>query len=452
MTDLSRAARCAAGALLVAAAGCVSTDPADDRAAASAAATARLGFPVSLADGPDSTESGAAPLSSDDAIRMALASNPSLRQRLAEIDAARATLAQTSTPPNPMVELMLAPPVGGAGGTAVFAAVTQQIGWLLRRPAALDGDEARLRAATLTAADAAVALVADVRLAWIDVRAAEAQCEAAARGHAAAERAALATRSLAESGAASDADRAADDALVSDARRDAARAARDLATARAAFAAAVGRADLARAWCTDGRWPDLPASLDEGNAAPELRLDVLASESLVVAADADCARVGASRLGDIALGLAYDRQSMDTAEEATLGPTLTVEVPIFDRGDARMAEAVARRTQAIWAFREARTRAAVEAREAAEIYAALTRAWRDGSERRVAQLRAAHAAIVAEHAAGLASARDVAALEMQLVEAERDAIDDRREASIAMVRWMRSRGPAERPQLAGGAS
>jgi outer membrane protein TolC len=452
MIDLSRAALGAARALLLACGGCVSPDSTENRTAASDAAAGRLGFPVSLADRTDEAPPTAAPVTSDDAVRLALASNPALRQRLADVDAARATLAQTSTPPNPVVELMVAPPVGGAGGTAVFAAVTQQIGWLLRRPAALDGDEARLRAATLSAADAAVALVAEVRLAWIDVCAAEAREAASRRRVAAAERAASATRALAETGAASDADLATDESLASAARRDAARATRDLAAARAAFAAAVGRADLATGWRTDGAWPELPAALDACDADPDLRLDVLASEALVVAADADCARAGASRLGDLALGLAYDRQSLDSAEEATLGPSLTVEVPIFDRGDARAAGAVARRSQAIWACREVRTRAAVETREAAEAYRALTSAWRDGSERRVEFVRAAHAAREAERAAGLASARDVAALEMELAEAQRDAIEDRREASAAMVRWMRSRGPAAAPRLAGGAT
>lgn len=434
-----------AGALI--AAGCISPDATEDRTLARAAVSDRTGLhPRWAAGAPDpALELDGAAITAHDAVRIALECNPALRRHVLNIDEARAALSQASTPPNPTVDLMLGYPFGGPGGTAVFAAAMQQLAWLWTRADRIDAEEARLRAAALEAADDAIALVADVRERHVTVVALEESLRIATQAARAFDALERATRANVESGAAAPADLARVEAESAQAHRLSARTEAALAEAKAAFAISVGDPRLPSDWSTDGLWPNVDGVGDGSEAARwDARLDVLAADALVLAADADCAAMNASRIDDVAVGLAYDRQSMDTAEEAMLGPTLSIGVPVFDRGDARVAAAVAAREKAVWAARERRVAALSEVRAATATRDAMLAAWSGGSRRAADRAAAAAEAVRSQFDAGLASASDLARAEAMLADASLAAVEDRLDLCVATIRLDRSRGPSER--------
>jgi cobalt-zinc-cadmium efflux system outer membrane protein len=398
------------------AAACATVDSTSDRAASASHVADRLGMQPrwERSTGPDPAVPST-PLSEEEAVRLALERNPTLRGTLTEIDLARARLAEADTPPNPIVSLWIGVPLEGGGASAVTAAAMQQLAWLWRHPNDVDAAEARLRAAILDGAHAAVALATEVRVAYGTVALRQAQ-ETSLRSAVAARVAAV----TALEASVAIGQRPATDLAA--ARGDAAEATRELADAEAEAAAAEVRlaALLGDASGTvrqpDGVGESLVLGLaDRSGLAPPLgavarrRLDVAAAVARVVAAEAELRAAGDRRIPAIDLGVEYERMM---GEPDALGPSLAVELPLFDRGDARVASALARLEAARAAARATGQAALREVRIAATTSTARFAAWREGSE-----VLASAAATEAHRARERLATGSGSALEASLAEA-----------------------------------
>lgn len=371
----------AAAALL---AGCASTDARRDIGEAESAVLERTGHAPRWAESwaePADWNPAAAdqPLSADRAVAIALRQNPMLRESVTAIAAARASLAQAQTPPNPVVTFVYGAPTDGGPGSMITASVMMQLNWLLRRPHDVAEAEAALRAASLRATDAALALVADVRVAHARLVASEETAAAAVEASDALREAlALAEeRQAAGVATSTDARMAREAALVADRERGLAEAERE--RAQLELLALLAMSEAPTGWRTDGSWPPLDRHGDEDARAadaPSRRLDVAAKAADAIAADARLRRAGLGALPELDLGAMYER-SMEGDE--TLGPSLSASLPIFDNGSAASAGATAELEMARLALAQAVHTARTEARTAAITWTTSERAWREGS-------------------------------------------------------------------------
>ncbi|MDZ4831022.1 MAG: TolC family protein [Phycisphaerae bacterium] len=420
--------------VLVLPSACASLDSTDDLNASRDAIARQLGTAPTWSSAPDVSPWLGGSLSADDAVSFALERNPALRRDVASISAARAAVAQADTPPNPMVSLWVGLPLTGAGGTAITAAAMQQIAWLWQKPSRVATEEARLRANVLSAADRAVKLAAEVRADHVTVLAAEEALDAAKIAEVAANAAARAVEGRVRAG---DFPRSSLFLMAersSLARREVASAEGALVAARVRLLESIGLAESTCEWTTDHVWPPdsqgLRADRTTVADAVERRLDVAAADALVVAAESECRSAGASRIPSVALGAEYERMS---SGEQSLGPAMNIEVPLFDRGDARVATALAKLDDAQWAARAARQNAATELTRARGELAATASAWRDGSDaaRRIAEAR--RTSLTAAVAAGIASEHELHDATLALADRTLESIEDRRAAAVAAI-------------------
>ncbi|MBX3407977.1 MAG: TolC family protein [Phycisphaeraceae bacterium] len=370
--------------VLAGTAGCVSTDPRADVERSQALIAERAGLHTDWLTPLDAAADrwdGESDLAAGDAVAIALARNPALRAQLEVVAAARADLAQAGLLPNPVLSLSLGFPIAGAdGGTSVGASLVQNFASLLSRGRRIDAAAADLDRAVLELSDHALALAA--RTHALHTRADFAE-RAAALGE---ENASLVRRSLqitnrrVEAGEASrlDANRVRVVLLQTEVESAHLRAAAE--AARRELLATMGLPGASASW-RPAASPDAPVPVCDEQAVIELaltlRLDVAAAQA---AANAAAARAGAadrSRLTDIEAGADYER---DEDGRDTLGPSIAVEVPLFDTGAARAVaaraearraehEAAAIRNAAIGQARAAWVNALADAR-AANVFAA----------------------------------------------------------------------------------
>lgn len=339
----------AAAVLLAGAAGCVSTDPRADVERSQALVAERAGLHADWfapLDAAAARWDGTSDLSADDAVAVALARNPALRARLESVAAARADLAQAGLLPNPVLSLSLGFPIAGAdGGTQVGASLVQNFASLLSRGRRIDAAAAELDRAVLELSDHAIELAA--RVYALHARADFAE-RAAALGE---ENAALVRRSLeitnrrvgAGESSRLDANRVRVILLQTEVESAQLRAAAD--AARRDLLGAIGLPEASAEFKLAPVGDPLAADIDEsvvvGLAATQ-RLDVAAAQAAATAAAARAGEADRSRWGAAEAGAGYDR---DENGRDTLGPSVAVEVPIFDTGRAKVesARAEARR-------------------------------------------------------------------------------------------------------------
>ncbi len=441
----------------VALAGCASTDPAPDiTQAANSVADRSASTPDWTArwDGA-AAWNGTTPLTADAAVAVALVRNRELRGALTEIAMARAELAAAQTPPNPVVSFLYGAPTDGGPGSMITASVMIELAWLWRRPSEVAAAEATLRATTLRAADRALATIADVRVLHATIVAAESEAAFASDADDALRMRAnlIAERHAAGLVPASELRMAEEKAR--EAHREHIVAHEELHHAKIAMLELLAISDASVEWTTDGVWPTAPTIDDPESLAmdaPSRRLDVAALAADALAADHAARRAGLERLPAVDLGAMFER-SMEGSE--TLGPQVSVTVPIFDRGDVSVAKAAARREAALLAFDAASHAARSEARMAAFSWLSARNAWREGSDERRSIAERELAAMREARAAGAVDR--VAELEAVAMLAERSmlAVRDRVKAVQSAIRLERSVGgwpPSVRITAAKGAN
>lgn len=283
------------------------------------------------------------PLDADAAVALAFRESPRVRLVLAELGLAGADLFESGRLRNPTVS---ASRMGGSDGSTSVG-LSAVISDLLTLPARRAVGKHRWQAAVASAAQALVDEAAAVRVDWYRYVAAvqvaelrEAVAEAAAMSAELAER-------FHTAGNISALQLAREQAAASLARTGAARARSERFAARMALAERLGVAGRSNAWRTPQRLPLPPAGDPDAEAvlanAAQQRPDLQAARA---ALDANASAADLARrlawLGDIELG--YERERENGEREG--GPHLSLQLPLFQQGQAQRARANAGRARA----------------------------------------------------------------------------------------------------------
>jgi len=307
-------------------------------------------------------------LTADRAVQIALRRNRDLLATLEELGLARADLIAASTVRNPVVDAELRFP---ADPTSPFEiAVTKTLVDLIRLPARRRAGLASFEAARLRVTGAVIGFAAEVRADYyahlgaarelvreeVVARSAEAAAGLARRQHAA--------------GNISDLDLENQQALYERAKLELARAGLEAQQTRERLRNDLGLVDPATVVRLPEAFPPVPES-DLADRAPEelertaleKRFDVGAARSELEAARraVPTARLGA--LDELAVGVHREREPEGTK---TTGPSVTIPIPIFDRGEARKARAVATFRQALQRLNALELTARAEVRTACQ--------------------------------------------------------------------------------------
>ena len=361
--------------LVLATSGCISSDPASDRTNVDAIVEHRLGesadldaleaSPVSPPAAWNKTE----PLGVETAVRVAFQRDAGIRSALAELDLARAELAQADLPPNPALDLAIGVAVDGLSGAPAIVGITQQLTWVWTRPDRVDARDADRRAMILLAADSMIHLDAEVRHAHVAAIAAEAT-HRLDHAHARATRRTVdAVTRLFEVGEASkiDLDRARLDAAESASAAEASR--RTSRQAKLAVLARIGCPDASIDFELEGSLafddrtiPDEARILELARAN---RLDIASARMRVLAAEAECRLAGSKRLPEVGVGAAWNKNS--GGRKAVL-PGAKITLPILDDGSAAVAAANARLERARLELLSVRRRAVGDVRAMREAF------------------------------------------------------------------------------------
>lgn len=311
---------------------------------------------------------GQSDLGAQVAVRMALAASPEIAAAMERIAVSRADLVQSGLLPNPVLNVSLGFPIGGAGGaTGISAGVVQNLAWLMQMPDREGAATHELEAEVLAASDHALALVAQVRS--LHARIVLAQRAAVVRGDTVsqAERALDLARRSAAAGEGSSLEVNRRDLRLLEMRVEAAQAAADLGVMRREMLRLIGRPADSAEWAASAE--GLPATVGAPAASEDEAVALAVMQRLDVAASAERAQAARVRAGlgrreiwsDVEAGVEYHRDE-DKREE--LGPAVSVPIPIFDTGAARTARAAAEAGVAEQTARDARARAITEARSA----------------------------------------------------------------------------------------
>jgi outer membrane protein TolC len=304
----------------------------------------------------------AQPLTPDSAVRIALLNSPSLKASLAELGISAAEAAQAGRLRNPGIGFGR---VRGGGETEIDRSVTFDIAGLLTLPARSGIARRQFERAQLAAAGQAVQLAHETRRAWYTAVAASQSAAFAAQVRESAEAGALLADRMRKSGNWSRLDQARERAFYDDAITRQARTSHEALAAREQLARLLGLEHSDGITLPD-RLPDLPAAAREPQQAErdalEHRLDVLAARRDAESVAADLGLTRATRFINV-FEAGYANKST-TGMPRQNGYEVSLELPLFDWGGARVARAEAQYLQAVHRTTEAAVKARSEVRVA----------------------------------------------------------------------------------------
>jgi len=289
-----------------------------------------------------------------------------MRARVEHVAGSKAEVVRAGLLPNPVLSLSLGFPIAGAGGpTTIGASLVGDLASILTLGRRKGVAAAQLEQSVLELADAAVSLASEAR-------AAHAHADFAGRAATfAEENAALVQRSLdlterrVEAGEASKLDANRVRVLLLQARVEASQFRSESDTARRALLTIMGMPDGDASFSIAQVLPEAhqfepPGETEVIALAVTRRLDVAAAMAAAEAAARSAGLAGVSWLGAEG-GAAYER---DDSGRDTLGPSVSMGIPIFDTGQARVAGARAEARSASHAAEYVRQSAIGQARTA----------------------------------------------------------------------------------------
>lgn len=291
----------------------------------------------------------AAPLGVDAAVQVALLRSPHLRATLEELSIGQADLVQAG---------LLSNPVFTIGRTAweqehispnVFASVEASFLDLLTLPLKKRVASAELEATKLTVADAVLELAGETRKAYYEALAAQQVAGVRALVSEAAEAAAELARRQAAAGTMNDLALNAELALASQAHLDATRSAGEAATAREHLNQRMGTWGTATTWTLPARLPELPAAevdvshLEQKAVAD--RLDLRAARHQVQAVGAALTLGRTTRWTGV-VQIHVEAGRLRGSRRFSFGPSVGIELPLFDQRRAAIARLEAMQRQA----------------------------------------------------------------------------------------------------------
>jgi outer membrane protein TolC len=304
----------------------------------------------------------AAPLGMEDAVKVAVLANPGLQASYWKVGIAQADVAQASRLPNPVLDYKH---LSGGGEVAIERTFTVNLVQLLTMPLASRLEAGRFEQVKLEVAREIEEHARDTRIAWVEAVAASQALEYARQVNAAAEASAELAGRMAKAGNMSQLDLAREQVFHAEAGATLARAGQQAVAAREKLTRLLGLWGKNARYSLPEHLPELPGSPaqleDVERIALTRRLDVQAARLDAETTASNLGLTKATRFVNV-LDLGYVNQTVPNAPTAR-GYELTLELPLFDWGSARVARAEGVYMQAVQRVAQAAITARSEARE-----------------------------------------------------------------------------------------
>ncbi len=360
--------------ILIVAAGCVAAPPATEaeRLVGEATGVAEPVVFLSADAATDAPPIDSGQLTLKDAIQRAVLSNPRLQSLLARVQVALADAEQARLLPNPILEIAYRIPRIDDAPDEIDIGVSADLIPLLTRPGRSRAADDRLRSSVADAVHQALDVVVSVRASYAAVQAFEELIPALEERRELLTKLVNVSQERLDSGEGTRLDVTSLRTQQAELDLDLLELARERQDARLELAHLVGQpADLA-AWSVEPRVVLLPlAAQAEGRwveAALAKRPDIEALRWEVEALKEEAQLAGVAILEGSGVGL-----SAEKADDWSIGPALTVPIPLFDFGSARRARAEAVLLEAQHRLTETKRLAVTEVRRAYATSAALQR-------------------------------------------------------------------------------
>lgn len=362
-----RGALATTAALLLA--GCASTDPAAALRVSAAEAQQRTGVQARLLRSDYDRRALASeidtllkePLGVDGAVRIAVLNHPGLQASYWDAGIAQADLAQAARLRNPSFGFSR---MEGGGSREIERGVSLDLAGLLTMPLRQRMAARRHEETTLQVAAAIERHAIATRRAWIEAVAAGQALDYARQVAAAADSSSELMERMTLAGNASALDLAREAAFHAEAGAAVLRAGRARDAAREQLTRQLGLWGAQAGYRLPERLPELPARPVElagiERLALERRLDVRAARAAAAGTAADLGLTRATRMVNV-LDLGYASKS-ETGEPRSEGYEISLELPLFDWGGARVARAEGVYMQALGHVAETAVNARSEAR------------------------------------------------------------------------------------------
>lgn len=309
----------------------------------------------------------AQPLMPDTAVRIAFLNNQGLQAALDDLGVSEADLVQAGRLRNPGFSFGR---MRAGDELEIDRSIMFNLVGLLTIPIRSDIEGRRFEQAKLQAASQAVQLAADTRKAYFNAVAAQQTARYMEQVASAAEAGAELARQLAKVGNWSRLDQAREQVFYAEATVQLARARHDASATREQLMRCMGLSGGNTAFTLPERLPDLPQAPNEiadiASQAMTQRLDVQMARR---EAEATAKALGLTRATGFinVFDAGYANKSV-TGKPRENGYEISLELPIFDWGGARVAKAEATYMQAVHRAADTALRARSEAREAYSAY------------------------------------------------------------------------------------
>ncbi|MBV8122703.1 MAG: TolC family protein [Paucibacter sp.] len=306
------------------------------------------------------------PLSMDDAVQIALLNNRSLQATYWSLGIAEADLVQAGRLQNPVLDFKRTHDGSDVG---IERTLTFNLLNVLTAPLASRIEARRYEQTKLLVAEEALKVAADTRRAWVEAVAAIQSSAYAKQISASAEAGAELANRMRQAGNWSQLDLAREQAYHAQAVADASRADMAAIAAREKLARLLGLSGAQAAYPLPDHLPELPDSprtlVDVEQTALHERLDIQAAtlETQHTAAALGLTR-GTRFINVLDLGAVKNSSGGKSAP----GYELTLEIPLFDWGDARVARGEASYMQSVHRLAAVASNARSEARESYAAY------------------------------------------------------------------------------------
>jgi outer membrane protein TolC len=309
----------------------------------------------------------AKPLDMDGAVRVALVNHPGLQASYWQVGIAQAELAQAARLPNPTLGFKR---MAGGGDIEIERGLGFDLAAFLTTPLAARMEARRFEQVQRAVGATIERHAADTRRAWVDAVAARQNLDYARLVNAAAQASAELAERMRRAGNLAQLDLAREQVFHAEAAAALTRAGKAASSARERLTRLLGLSGQDQQYTLPAHLPELPAAPAELH---DIERIALAQRLDVQAARID-ARVTAENLGLTrttrfinALELGYAGKS-ETGMPSARGYELSIELPLFDWGGARVARAEAVYMQAVQRVADSAVVARSEARESWQDY------------------------------------------------------------------------------------
>jgi outer membrane protein TolC len=302
------------------------------------------------------------PLDMDTAVRIALVNNPGLQATYWNVGIAQADLARASRPRNPSFDFKR---LAGGGALEIERSITFDLVGLLTTPLATRMETRRFEQVKREVGSAIERHALETRGAWVEAVASRQALDYARRVLASAEAGAELAGRMARAGNTNQLELAREQVFHAQAAADVARADKRAQAARERLTRALGLWGKDAGYALPDHLPDLPAAPAELHDVERIalaqRLDVQAAQADAQATAADLGLTRTTRFINVLDAGYADKSASDAPKEH--GYALSLELPLFDWGGARVARAEATYMQAVNRVALAAVTARSEARE-----------------------------------------------------------------------------------------